>query len=237
MDAIKDGVLEKQKFPNAKPHDYFFLPVLKFIPQTIKPNHLSALRFLMALPLILLIWLHFYKLAALLFLFSALLDGLDGSMARLRGQETQLGTILDPTADKVSNAAVFLGFLFYVKSDVYLSLILPILIIDLVLFQTALLKYLIKNFWAAKQNWLTRHIEIKKTGANAWGKTKMVLQIIVLSMLLLFDPETSIKLHEQYAFLPETLTLVEISLPLLLACIFFGAMSLKGHLREIAFKN
>ena len=226
---------EKTK-PKVKAHDYLFLPIIEILPYSVKPNHISALRFCLTLPLILLMWQHFYKIAGTLFLIAALLDALDGSLARLRDQETKLGAFLDPTADKAVNFAVFLGFLFYVSADYYFYCIIPIIIIDLTLFQVALLKYLIKDI-LPKSHWLCQNLIVIQTGANNWGKAKMVTQVIVLSFLLLFDPETSFALHEKYIFLPPKLTLLHLSFPLLIACICLGMMSLKGHLKIISFNS
>ena len=233
METVCLGVKDKAKI---KIHDYLFLPLVKILPQTIKPNHVSALRFAMTLPLILLMWQRFYKLTGLLFILAALLDALDGSMARLRDQETKLGAFLDPTADKAVNFAVFLGFLFYIKSNYYFGLIMPILIIDLLLFQIALAKYLVHDI-IPKNHWLCQSLEIKKMGANNWGKAKMVTQVIVLSLLLLFDPETSITIHQKYTFLPLKLTLLHFSFPLLIICIILGTNSLIGHLQVIKFNG
>jgi len=231
----------------VKRHDYLFLPIIKILPRFITPNHISGLRGILVLPLIVLMWLHFYKLSGALYLFAALLDALDGSLARLRNQETKLGAILDPTADKFVNFSVFLGFLFYVDSSVYKGLIIPIIAADTMLFCVAFCKYLIKDIcphlppdhwffsWIDIQT--IKSIEISRTGANIWGKIKMVSQVIVLSFLLIFDPETSIWVHEKYIFLPDKLTLLHASFPLLIICIFLGLMSLIGHLKVIKFNN
>jgi len=226
-----------------KKHDYLFLPLIKILPQWITPNHLSALRLCLFLPLILLMLLHFFKTVAVLFILAAILDGLDGSMARIRNQESKLGAILDPTADKVVNFVVFLGFLFYIKSNVYLSLILGIVIIDSCLFGVALFKFFVKDVVPKLDknqdifdHSLIENIKVTQTGANKFGKTKMVLQVIVLSFLLLFDPSTSLKLHQLYA-IPTDLTLLQISYPIIIACLIFGCLSLYGHLRVIEFNK
>lgn len=211
------------------------------------PNHVSGLRFVLTLPLILLMWQHFYKPAGLLFLLAAILDALDGSMARLRNQETKFGAILDPTADKVVNFSVFLGFLFYINSSIYQGLITTLISIDFCLFCVALFKYLIKDIYPhlVPDHWLhswidqqtVKSIEIKKTGANNWGKAKMVAQVVVIACLLIFNPETSFRIHEKYIFLPDKLTLLHFSFPLLIVCIALGLLSLKGHLQAIKFNS
>lgn len=235
METISADINVTDK-PRIKIHDRLFLPIIWILPHSVKPNHISGLRFGLTLPLILLMWLHFYKTAGLLFLFAAILDALDGSLARVRDQETKLGAFLDPTADKAVNFAVFLGFLFYINSDYYIYSIISIIIIDLTLFQIALLKYLIKDI-LPKTHWLCQNISVQKMGANNWGKAKMVTQVIVLSFLLIFDPETSFSLHEKYAHLPDKLTLLHISYPLLVTCVILGIQSLIGHLKVLKFNS
>ncbi|MCX6745133.1 MAG: CDP-alcohol phosphatidyltransferase family protein [Candidatus Parcubacteria bacterium] len=232
--------------PKLKKSDYLYLPLIKITPKSITPNHLSLIRMLLALPIILLIFLHFFKVAGAFFLVAAILDGLDGALARYRNQETKLGAIIDPTADKAVNFLVWIGFLFYIKNDIYLGSILTIIIIDSCLFAVAVFKFFIKDIFPKLEKsshyfeelgmpQMIHEIDVSRTGANKWGKTKMVLQIIVISALLLFDPATSIKLHTAYTFLPEQLTLLHLSFPLLVACIVFGLLSLYGHIQVISF--
>jgi len=231
-----------------KKHDWLFWPVIKLIPENITPNHLSMLRIFLALPIILLMYLQLYKTTGAFFIFAALLDGLDGSMARIRNQETKFGAIIDPTADKFLNAMVFLGFLFYIKTNDYYGMILAIILIDLLLFGVALGKFFIKDImpWLDQKHLLSNdmglpeiihEVEVSRTGANKWGKIKMVLQVIVISALLLFDPQTSIWIHGKYAFLPDKLTLLHLSFPLLIVCIILGVLRLYGHFQAIQFKK
>lgn len=64
-------------------------------------NRLTILRILMA-PVIAVLLLYKETGAALaMFLLAALTDGLDGFIARTRGQRTALGMVLDPIADKL----------------------------------------------------------------------------------------------------------------------------------------
>ncbi|MCX6743843.1 MAG: hypothetical protein NT116_06475, partial [Candidatus Parcubacteria bacterium] len=140
------------------------------------------------------------------------------------------------------------GFLFYIKNNIYLGSILTIIIIDSCLFGVALFKFFIKDIFPKIDKshgyfeelgipQMIHQIDVSKTGANKWGKTKMVLQIIVISSLLLFDPATSIRLHEVFTFLPYRLTLLHFSFPLLVTCIVFGLLSLYGHIQVINFSK
>jgi CDP-diacylglycerol---glycerol-3-phosphate 3-phosphatidyltransferase len=86
------------------------------------PNSITMSRILM-IPLLL--WIlssHFpwagpgggQELAAsLLFVLASVTDGLDGYLARKRGQITTMGMLLDPIADKVMVAAAFIALVSY----------------------------------------------------------------------------------------------------------------------------
>lgn len=64
-------------------------------------NRLTILRILMT-PAIAILLLYKYMAAAIaLFLLAGITDGLDGLVARTRGQRTELGMVLDPLADKL----------------------------------------------------------------------------------------------------------------------------------------
>ncbi|MBD3359529.1 MAG: hypothetical protein GF365_02375 [Candidatus Buchananbacteria bacterium] len=247
MDQVAASTKTKQVQTSIKKTDYLFWPLVKILPKNLTPNHLSFVRLFLCFPIILLMWLHFFKTTAIFFLLAAILDGLDGSMARMRNQESRLGAILDPAADKIVNFAVFLGFLFYINSSIYKWLILPIILIDSLLFCVAFSKYLIKDVLPklSANHWLNnlispqqilQNVKVDKTGANTFGKIKMVLQVIVLSALLLFDPQASYFVHKNLT-IPLDWTLLDIASPLLLACIIFGALSLWGHIQVIHLKK
>ena len=73
------------------------------------PNALTALR-LVATPFIVMAILgERYRTALGVFLLAGITDGLDGVVARKLGGVTRLGAYLDPVADKVFVAAVYLA--------------------------------------------------------------------------------------------------------------------------------
>ena len=68
------------------------------------PNILTFLRIVLIPFFILLFYLPFrgsHVLAAIIFIFAAMTDWLDGYLARSLGQVSRLGTFLDPVADKL----------------------------------------------------------------------------------------------------------------------------------------
>jgi CDP-diacylglycerol--glycerol-3-phosphate 3-phosphatidyltransferase len=76
------------------------------------PNLLSICRILLVPPLVVVLLTKFedkewWGLG--LFLLAALMDFLDGYLARRRSQVTRLGTLLDPAADKILMSAAFIS--------------------------------------------------------------------------------------------------------------------------------
>jgi cardiolipin synthase len=72
------------------------------------PNYITVARFIMV-PVIILAMINGYMLLAfILFLLAGVSDGIDGFIARRFNQRSELGTWLDPMADKFLLVAVFL---------------------------------------------------------------------------------------------------------------------------------
>jgi CDP-diacylglycerol--glycerol-3-phosphate 3-phosphatidyltransferase len=82
------------------------------------PNVLSGMRIL-AIPIIVLLIVHTtpynYPVLILVFFFSILLDFFDGYLARKLSQETKLGQILDPLADKLMVSCILVALI--IKTD------------------------------------------------------------------------------------------------------------------------
>lgn len=74
------------------------------------PNYLSMLRIALVLPITWLLWQHQVMSAFWLMLVAGFSDALDGFLARRYGWQTELGTLLDPLADKFLIAAMYLVF-------------------------------------------------------------------------------------------------------------------------------
>lgn len=72
------------------------------------PNILSAIRIFLIVPFILSMFKDDYITAGIVLLVSGLSDLFDGMIARELGQVTNLGKMLDPTADKLTLTAVMI---------------------------------------------------------------------------------------------------------------------------------
>lgn len=158
---------EYQKADKLYFYDKFMaLTVLRLIPNWIKPNHITLLRFL-SIPVV--AYLAFYghdQIGLIAFLASAFTDMIDGSMARNRNQITEWGKIYDPIADKMLIACmVYIIVLKYIDPwAAYLIVFLEILIV-------------LVGWYRLRKGY--------RVQANRWGKIKMVLQVFGVAVLQL----------------------------------------------------
>ncbi len=72
------------------------------------PNLITALRFLMVPPTLLLLLDERYSLALLIFAIAGISDGVDGFLAKHYGWTSRLGAIMDPLADKLLLGSTFI---------------------------------------------------------------------------------------------------------------------------------
>lgn len=148
------------------PTDHFlnklFLP---FIPGWVRPNHLTILRFIASPFVLYLLWQGNYKWGLPVFILTAFTDALDGAMARIRKQITVWGTIYDPVADKILVGGAVLILIL----KIYPWLALAVVILEL---------FTIGGGFYLK-------VKGRLCPANAWGKIKMVLQVVAVGFFLL----------------------------------------------------
>ncbi len=140
---------------------------LWFIPESVRPNHITVIRFILV-PIV--YWLLVSQqlvLGSIVFTIAALTDAIDGAMARTRGQITDVGKVIDPIADKL----LILTALFYIGWDFLLIRVFVIYI----LFE--MLAVLIGYFFAP--------ILGKTTGANFFGKIKLNLQCLSIGLFII----------------------------------------------------
>ncbi len=149
-----------------QPHDRLMqYTVLPLIPQWLKPNHVTGFRIAIT-PLVLwLIAIEEYRIGIPLFLFAAFTDAIDGSLARVRNQITDVGKLFDPFADKLLIGSVVLLVVMQ-----HLSVFLGLIILAVELF------FLIGGLY-----WYKKGVIVH---SDIWGKTKMFLQVLGVLFLL-----------------------------------------------------
>jgi len=158
---------EFQKAEKVFLHDKILAAtILKLIPRTIKPNHVTVFRLITTPIVAILMFYGRYEIGLWSFLIVSFTDMLDGAMARTRDEITEWGKIYDPLADKILiGAMIFVIVLRYI--DLWTSMI--IILLELIIIIVA---------------WYRVHKGIK-VQANVWGKIKVGLQVAGVTILLL----------------------------------------------------
>ncbi len=137
------------------------------------PNALTFSRIL-AIPLLLLLLVATFpwhdQLAAAVFLVFSATDSLDGTLARRRGQVTELGKFLDPLADKLFVLAVLIEL-------VQLGLLAAWVVV--VIFGRELLITILRSVSAGQGHVIS---------ATPFGKTKTLTQVGAILLLILQRP-------------------------------------------------
>jgi len=158
------------------------------------PNSLAFLRILLA-PLLFWVILNeqsfvdmgmhiswAYFTATLIFVIASITDFFDGYIAREWSQETKLGAIIDPLADKMITIAAFLGLMLSGEASAWAIYI----IIVRELFITGLRTVAVSEGLNIKASWA--------------GKVKTVAQMIAIGFLLMHWPFGTLLLWVAVAF-------------------------------------
>lgn len=91
----------------------------------IHPNTVTVLGMLLQIGVAVLFGLGYIILGGWLLLAVAPVDALDGALARALGKESRFGAFLDSTLDRVSDAALILGFAaYYIGQEAHLEVAL-----------------------------------------------------------------------------------------------------------------
>lgn len=149
------------------PHDRLMGALfVRWLPRFVRPNHLTVLRVVLTPFVLWLLWTEHWQAAFWLFLFAALTDALDGSIARLRKEITLWGTMADPVADKflIGSAVVV-----FVAREVNFLFAVVIVAVELLIMAGA----------------IYRRRQGRYASANGYGKIKMLLQVVGVALLIL----------------------------------------------------
>lgn len=140
--------------------------ILWIIPRWVYPNYITLVRLILTPFVVYVNYVGNYQLGIPLFLFAAFTDAIDGSLARTRGQITDLGKMIDPLADKLLIGSMVVLLLFQNFDARLAYAVLGIEAIFIVL---------------ASVRRITGHVG----QANVWGKIKMMLQCAAVFLILL----------------------------------------------------
>lgn len=143
------------------------------------PNILTLLRIILIPVFILLFYLPFrgsHVLAAIIFIFAAMTDWLDGYLARSLGQVSKLGTFLDPVADKL---IVVTALVLLVGDRALPYLAIPAIVI-----------ICREIMVSALREWMAEIGQRKRLAVTLLGKIKTTLQMLAIILLLLYKPGT-----------------------------------------------
>src|SRR5918999_127176 len=89
-------------------------PLVRFLTaMRIRPDALTATGWAFSLGAAVLFALGYTKTAGAVMLFAGLFDALDGAVARESGRMSTFGAFLDSTLDRFSEAAIFVGVIFF----------------------------------------------------------------------------------------------------------------------------
>ncbi|MFA6522268.1 MAG: CDP-alcohol phosphatidyltransferase family protein [Patescibacteria group bacterium] len=148
------------------PHDKYLYWFIQWIPRWVEPNHITLLRLILTPFVIIFLLYENYDVGVPLFIFTALTDAVDGTLARMRKQVTPWGIFYDPVADKILIGSVVL---LVVIQHINFYIAIGMVAVELML---------IIGGWYRRRK---THIE----SANIWGKIKMILEVIGVLCLLI----------------------------------------------------
>ncbi len=90
------------------------LPIARLVSWSgVSPNVVTIAGFFLTAADAVLLAMGYVQLAGLLLIPAAVLDAIDGSLARMQNRVTRFGAFLDSTIDRFSEAVLFLGALVY----------------------------------------------------------------------------------------------------------------------------
>lgn len=195
---------------------YFYRPLgillaNSLLATRITPNQVTFFRYLISLISICFIYINefyspYFNLGIFIFIFSEILDYIDGSLARLKNLSSNFGTIIDTVSDHFISGLFF--FALVIKSDQFILIYLLFIyfLISWAQVYTNTLMKLFKNssnepFEVNKNKELKQVNENTKNSIKEWDTVKrnlkkiiklfsnisINLSLIILMLFLLFD--------------------------------------------------
>ncbi len=185
-----------------------FVFIKPYWPRKIIPNYITSIR--IAIGVLLFVLLFFFSvedraLIMWLFIIGVLTDFLDGPIARGTNKVTELGAMLDSTADRI----LILPIAFYSLFQIHKWLLLILLLIEII-------NALASIFYKSKEIYLE---------SNIFGKVKMTMLSIVFIVILIVWPHLPPQLF---------IYLLWLTIPFSFLSIFTKVLELnaKGHIKN-----
>ena len=132
------------------------------------PNVLTMFRLFLVVPVVFSIARGHYQTALLIFMLAGFTDGLDGFLARRYSWQSELGSLLDPLADKFMMVAAFMSLA--LREQIPLWLLVMVMLRDLIIVAGVLVYHL-----------KTRSIQMYPTLV---GKVNTLLQVLLIVIVL-----------------------------------------------------
>lgn len=147
------------------------------------PNWLSYLRIVLV-PVFAVLFLKGHIGWALIVLaISGLSDFFDGKIARKYNQVSELGKIIDPVADKLTQITIAVLFYIYFKNST----------VDLIkTFSWVFLIFVIKELVMVVFGGLMLLLNMRPGAAEIWGKAATMVFYIVMIVIVLFGPQIGV---------------------------------------------
>ncbi len=141
--------------------------ILRFIPYSVRPNHVTVVRFILIPIVYWLLMKGIFGWALFMFIIAASTDFIDGAMARTRDQITDVGKVIDPIADKllIVTVLLYIGFEYFI-----IKVFIIVIIVEL---SANILSVIFSSTTG------------RPIGANLYGKIKMILQSVSVGLFIL----------------------------------------------------
>lgn len=152
--------------------EFLFLFIKPYWPRKIIPNYVTSIRIVMGVSLFVLLFFFGIEnkiLIISLFSIGVITDFIDGPIARGTNKVTELGAMLDATADKILIIPIAFYALFHIHKWLLLILII-----------TEIINAIASIFYKSKEIYLE---------SNIFGKIKMTMLSIVFIIILAVWPE------------------------------------------------
>ena len=165
------------------------------------PNILSLFRIILVPFFVFFFLSGKYAVAVILIFISGITDLLDGKIARHFNQISELGKLLDPAADKLTQITVAFTFFIHFSNSEDQSL---------KLFSYVFLLFIIKELLMIVGSFILLGMDIVPTPAIIFGKIATSVFYLVMGCLMLFSPTFGV--FNKYFALPSVVIIVLVSI-------------------------